>query len=60
MEFDRKVGEIWSNETEQFYRKYLEALELYRSETQRNPNATPLRWPPPPEPAEAALVAGLT
>ena len=60
MEFDRKVGEIWSNETEQFYRKYLEALELYRSETQRNPNATPLRWPPLPEPAQAALVAGLT
>jgi Sulfotransferase family len=45
MEFDRKVGEIWSNETEQFYRKYLEALELYRSETQRDPGATPVRWP---------------
>jgi hypothetical protein len=44
MEFDRKVAEIWSNESEQFYRKYLEALELYRRETQRDEFATPVRW----------------
>lgn len=48
MEFDRKVAQVWTSETEQLYRTYLEALEFYRSETQRNPDATPLRWPPQP------------
>jgi hypothetical protein len=53
LEFDRKVAEVWTSETERFYRKYLDALEFYRSETLRNPHATPLRWTPAPELAGA-------
>jgi hypothetical protein len=45
LEFDRKVAEIWTDETEQLYRNYSEALESYRSETQGDPNAGPLLWP---------------
>jgi hypothetical protein len=43
-EFDRKVAEVWTKETEQLYGKYYEALELYRRTNQDDPNATSLRW----------------
>lgn len=45
-EFDRKVAEVWTDETEQLYRQYLAALELYRQTTEERPGATPVRWFP--------------
>jgi hypothetical protein len=45
-EFDRKVGEVWTDKAEQLYGRYSEALELYRRTTHGDSNAPPLQWGP--------------
>jgi hypothetical protein len=43
-EFNLKLAQVWTKETEELYGQYSAALEVYRRTTQGDPSATPLRW----------------